>query len=178
MNDAWAENIDDLTVLALGGNLPGDHGAVEAALNAALGRLAGVGLELVRCSRWWRSAAWPDPSDPPFLNGVALVRTRLKPLEALTVLHGIERDFGARGGPRNSPRVLDLDLIASGQTVLNTPELVLPHPRAAERSFVMGPLAEIAPAWRHPVLGLTAEQLALSAQVGRDARPISGGLDD
>ena len=69
--------------------------------------------------------------------------------------------------------MLDLDLIAHGRDILDTPELTLPHPRAAERLFVMGPLAEIAPLWRHPVLGMTAETLARRASVGLDAHPVS-----
>jgi 2-amino-4-hydroxy-6-hydroxymethyldihydropteridine diphosphokinase len=172
MNDAWANNVDDLTVLALGGNLPGAHGPVLAELDAAVECLAGVGFELVRCSRWWRSAAWPDPNDPPFLNGVALVRTALGPVEALAALRELERQFGERNPVPNSPRVLDLDLIAQGRTVLNSANLTLPHPRAAERYFVMGPLAEIAPHWRHPGLGRTAADLATVANIGKDARPI------
>lgn len=165
-------NADDLTVLALGSNLPGEHGSVENALEQALRRLAEVGLEPVARSRWWRSAAWPDPRDPPFLNGVALVRTALAPEIVLKALRGVEAEFGPRGGPRNGPRVLDLDLIASGRRRLDTPDLTVPHPRAGERYFVMGPLAEIAPDWRHPACGQTAAQLAATAQVGRDARPI------
>ena len=172
MSEMNRKNIDGLTVLALGGNLPGVYDSVQAAMEAALGGLGRIGLDLVARSSWWRSAAWPDPSDPPFLNGVALVDTDLEPLEILRRLRALESDFGARTGPRNSPRVLDLDLISHGRTVLAVPELTLPHPRAAERLFVMGPLAEIAPDWRHPVLGETAAALAAKAQVGADARPI------
>ena len=172
MNDLGADNADDLTVLALGGNLPGHHGSTRAALDAALIRLAEVGLEPLRRSRWWRSVAWPDPRDPPFLNGVVLSRAALSPLDILAALRRIEAEFGPREGARNSPRVLDLDLVAAGRTVLDTPDLTLPHPRAAERYFVMGPLAEIAPGWRHPVLRETAAALAARAGVGADARPI------
>ena len=83
----------------------------------------------------------------------------------------LENQFGRERSVRNAPRTLDLDLIAHGRIVSQAPELTLPHPRAHERLFVMGPLAEIAPDWRHPVLGASAAELAAWASVGRDARP-------
>jgi 2-amino-4-hydroxy-6-hydroxymethyldihydropteridine diphosphokinase len=85
----------------------------------------------------------------------------------------IEQAFGRTRGTRNAPRTLDLDLIAYGREVGERDELILPHPRASDRLFVMGPLAEIAPGWRHPVLGETAEALAKAATVGVDARPLT-----
>lgn len=170
MNASAPINADQLAVIALGGNLPGAYGSVEAALQAALERLPALGVEPVRVSRWWRSAAWPDPSDPPFLNGVALARTALPPQAVLAVLHDLENTFGRARGAANAPRTLDLDLIAHGRIVLEG-QLVLPHPRAAERYFVMGPLAEIAPRWTHPVTGKTASELAAAAPIGRDAVP-------
>ena len=75
-------------------------------------------------------------------------------------------------GARNAPRTLDLDLIAYGRLAGDFDGLILPHPRAAERLFVMGPLAEIAPDWQHPS-GEAASNLAQSATVGMDARPVS-----
>jgi 2-amino-4-hydroxy-6-hydroxymethyldihydropteridine diphosphokinase len=87
-------------------------------------------------------------------------------------LFATEQAFGRIRGAPNASRTLDLDLIAHGRTVSADPNLTLPHPRAHERLFVMGPLAEIAPDWRHPVLGATASELAAGASVGRDARPI------
>lgn len=93
------------------------------------------------------------------------------PREVLALLLSIEAAFGRRRGVANAPRTLDLDLIAYGRQVIDAPDLVLPHPRAHQRGFVMGPLAQIAQAWRHPVSGLTAAELARAATVGRDARP-------
>ncbi|MBI5940452.1 MAG: 2-amino-4-hydroxy-6-hydroxymethyldihydropteridine diphosphokinase [Caulobacterales bacterium] len=158
--------------MALGSNLAGAHGACEALLEAALATFAAHGLTVTARSGWWRSAAWPDPTAPAYVNGVVLVETALTPREALEVLHAIERAFGRERHEPNAARTLDLDLIAHGRLVLDEPGLHLPHPRAHERLFVMGPLARIAPDWRHPVLGETAAALAGRATVGTDARPV------
>jgi 2-amino-4-hydroxy-6-hydroxymethyldihydropteridine diphosphokinase len=164
-------NAPDLAVIALGGNLPGPYATMAQALEAAAARLPQAGFEVLRMSRWWRSAAWPNAGDPPFLNGVLLARTGLGPAAALAALHGVEAEFGRDRGAPNAPRTLDLDLIALGRTVLEGPPIVLPHPRAAERLFVMGPLAELAPDWRHPITGESAEKLASQASIGQDAVP-------
>jgi 2-amino-4-hydroxy-6-hydroxymethyldihydropteridine diphosphokinase len=165
-------NPDESAVVALGSSLAGDHESREALLEAALRRFADLGLTVLARSGWWESAAWPDPSAPAYLNGVALLAPDVPPEEMLAALHAIERAFGRARGEANAPRTLDLDLIAHGRLVLEGPGLVLPHPRAHERRFVMGPLAEIAPGWRHPVLGETAAALAKAATVGVDARPL------
>ena len=164
-------NASDVAVIALGGNLPGAFASVRAALDAAVAQMPEKGLFPLKASRWWRSAAWPNPADPPFLNGVVLVRTALDPGAVLQALMALEADFSRRRSLPNAPRTLDLDLIAHGGSVMESPALTLPHPRAAERRFVMGPLAEIAPGWRHPVTGQTAESLASSAMIGQDACP-------
>lgn len=123
-------------------------------------------------SSWWRSAAWPDPNDPEYLNGVALVETTMPPEAVLEALSSIEDAFDRKRIARNAPRTLDLDLIAYGRDVIASERLTLPHPRAHERRFVMGPLAEVAPDWIHPILGMGARELAVAASVGHDARPI------
>ena len=169
---------DDAAVVALGGNMPGGYGTSEALLEAALARFAAAGLPILRRSSWWRSAAWPDPSAQEYRNGVVLVEARQGPQALIRTLFTLENAFGRRRAERNAPRTLDLDLIAYGRIVSDDPHLTLPHPRAHERLFVMGPLAEIAPDWRHPVLGSTAAELAASATVGRDARPCDSAAVD
>lgn len=156
--------------MALGCNLPGAYTSREALLEAALVALPHERLEVVTRSSWWRSDAWPDPNGPEYLNGVTLVRTALSPAETLAALHRIEARFGRARGEANAARTLDLDLVAHGRNVLDD-VIVVPHPRAHERLFVMGPLAEVAPGWIHPVSGRTALQLTATATVGRDARP-------
>jgi len=162
----------DAIFVALGGNLAGPFPSVIALLSAALNGFSSAGLTVVRSSSWWRSASWPDAAQPDYLNGLVLVETALDPLETLAALRALESEYGRSRGEPNAPRTLDLDLIAHGRRVMDAPSLVLPHPRAADRLFVMGPLAEIAPDWIHPVLGETAKALAARATIGRDARPI------
>lgn len=156
--------------MALGCNLPGAYTSREALLEAALAALPDEGLDLVARSSWWTSAAWPDASGPEYLNGVAIVRTSLSPRETLEALHRIEARFGRERGEANAPRTLDLDLVAHGRTVQGGDPIV-PHPRAHERLFVMGPLAELASGWIHPASGEPAFRLATTASVGLDARP-------
>lgn len=160
-------------MVALGSNLAGAYASSEALLEAALAQLPAEGLKVLARSSWWRSAAWPDPLGPEYRNGVALVAADGGPEAVLQALLRVEAGFNRRRSQRNAPRTLDLDLIAHGRLVRGTPALTLPHPRAHERLFVMGPLAEIAPGWRHPLLGLTAAELATTASVGRDAVSVS-----
>ena len=166
-----SNQFDNVVIVALGSNLKDGYPSCSALLDAALGRFPAVGITVVRRSSGWRSAAWPDPALPDYLNAVALVETRLAPRALLAALIGLEAAFGRRRGRPNGPRTLDLDLIAFGRLVVSEPGLTVPHPRARDRRFVMGPLAEIAPAWRHPVDGRTAADLAALAPVGVDASP-------
>ena len=164
-------NIADV-IIAIGGNLAYGGAPVKEVLNRAVARFPVHGLEVVKRSGLWRSQAWPDPTKPDFLNGVVLVRTVLTAREVMDALLRIEDAFGRRRSVANAPRTLDLDLIDYGGEIRSEPGLILPHPRAAERRFVMGPLAEIDPDWRHPRLGETAAALATRASVGADARPV------
>ncbi|MDR7231823.1 2-amino-4-hydroxy-6-hydroxymethyldihydropteridine diphosphokinase [Caulobacter sp. BE264] len=164
--------MDEAVIVALGCNLPGAYTSREALLEAAVAALPEVGLEVLTRSGWWVSAAWPDPTGPAYLNGVAVVRTALSPREVLDALHQVEARFGRARGEANAPRTLDLDLIAHGRTVLDD-GLVVPHPRAHQRLFVMGPLSELYSGWIHPVTGESAFRLAATATIGQDARPMA-----
>ena len=167
-----ALNLDDAVIVALGCNDKGVWPSNEAVLEASLARFRSEGVDVVARSSWWRSQAWPDPHDPPFLNGVVIVRTEYAPHALMATLGRIEDAFGRQRSTRNAPRTLDLDLIAYGRLRGDLEGLILPHPRAADRLFVMGPIAEIAPNWVHPISGRDAVDLAEAASVGRDARPI------
>jgi 2-amino-4-hydroxy-6-hydroxymethyldihydropteridine diphosphokinase len=107
-------------------------------------------IRVLKVSPFYRTPAWPDPSDPPFVNAVALVQTPLGPPGLLQALHGIEAAFGRERSRPNAPRTLDLDLIDYDGRVEDGPPL-LPHPRVTARAFVLRPLADVAPGWTHPV---------------------------
>jgi len=163
-------------IVALGSNLPGGYPDAAALLESALEAFPAHGLTIVARSSWWRSAAWPDPAEPAYTNGVVLVETALSVRDALLQLHEIEAAFGRRRAALNAARTLDLDLIAYGRARVEEGGLTVPHPRAHERRFVMGPLAQIAPRWTHPTLKATAAGLAAAATVGRDAAPWPCGV--
>jgi 2-amino-4-hydroxy-6-hydroxymethyldihydropteridine diphosphokinase len=143
-------------LIALGSNLAGPAGAPAAQLDAALAALAARGIGVDRRSRWWRSAAWPDPADPPFVNGVAAIRTDLSPSALLAELHAVEVLLGRRRSRPNAPRSIDLDLLDHDGAIMtgDSGGLILPHPRLSARGFVLLPLRDVAPGWRHPVSGL------------------------
>lgn len=145
--------------VALGANVPSPAGPPEVTLRRALEAMPRHGITVAAVSPFYRSEAWPNPADPPFVNAVAQVRTRLLPGELLKALLAIEKAFGRVRKRPNEPRTLDLDLIDYGGLVSDAEQLSLPHPRMHERAFVLRPLADVAPAWRHPDTGESVEVL-------------------
>ena len=133
-------------------------GTPDATLRAALATLERQGVRVVAVSGFRQTRAWPDPADPPFTNAIAQIDTSLEPSALLRLMHQVEAEFGRERSRPNAPRSLDLDLI-DYRGRIEQGEIMLPHPRMAERRFVLEPLAEIAPGWRHPVSGKTVEAL-------------------
>jgi 2-amino-4-hydroxy-6-hydroxymethyldihydropteridine diphosphokinase len=141
-----------MILIALGANLPSPAGPPEQTLKTALRQLAARSITIVKQSGFYRSAAWPDPNDPSFVNAVAAVKTDFDPAALLSVLHEIEAAFGRQRGKPNAPRTLDVDLLDYDGRIEDGPPQ-LPHPRMDARAFVLVPLREVAPNWRHPVSG-------------------------
>jgi 2-amino-4-hydroxy-6-hydroxymethyldihydropteridine diphosphokinase len=126
---------------------------------AALPALAAPHLHPISCSSWYETAPVPVSDQPWFVNAVALIDTELEPETLLDRMLAVETRFGRERREPNAPRTLDLDLLDYDGLVIDTPRLTLPHPRLHERRFVLAPLCEIAPHWRHPRLGLSAVEL-------------------
>ncbi|WP_341893136.1 2-amino-4-hydroxy-6-hydroxymethyldihydropteridine diphosphokinase [Variovorax sp. YR752] len=156
-----------LAYIGLGANLGDARGALQAAFEA----LAALpDTELLRRSSTYRSAPI-DSSGPDYLNAVAELRTALEPLALLHRLQAIELAHGRERPYRNAPRTLDLDLLLHGQTLIDSAELTLPHPRAHERAFVLQPLAELAPDLIIPGRGRASELLAVVADQSIERLP-------
>ncbi|GAA0557993.1 2-amino-4-hydroxy-6-hydroxymethyldihydropteridine diphosphokinase [Rhizomicrobium electricum] len=147
-----------MILIALGANLSSAAGPPAITIASSLGAMAAQRIRVLKVSPFYSSPAWPDPSEPPYVNGIALVQTPLGPSGLLAALHAIEAEFGRERTHPNAPRTLDLDLIDYDGRVEEGPP-VLPHPRAATRAFVLKPLADVAPGWVHPVSGKTVAAL-------------------
>ncbi len=180
-------------LIALGANMPSAHGGPVETLRAALEALQSGGVSLRKVGRFYATPCFPKGAGPDYVNACASVTTRLAPARLLDLLHSIEAACGRERDVRWGARSLDLDLLAAGQDILpdlagyaawrdlppeaqrqRAPDrLVLPHPRMHERAFVLVPLMDVAPDWRHPVSGLTVRQMhdALPAELRAEVKP-------
>lgn len=151
-----------MVYLGLGTNL----GDKEQNLRLAVKKIEERIGDVVSLSAFYATAPWGFVSDNPFLNAVVCVETTLPPLQLLEETQRIERELGRAEKSANgcySDRLIDIDLLLYGDVVIDTGELVLPHPLMTERRFVMEPLAEIAPDTMHPVLHKTIRELFISS---------------
>ncbi|MFS8793285.1 MULTISPECIES: 2-amino-4-hydroxy-6-hydroxymethyldihydropteridine diphosphokinase [unclassified Synechococcus] len=151
----------DLAYIALGSNL----GDPLQQLRLAVQKLPQLGEVAARSSLYRSPAQGGPPGQPDYLNAVVALDPfppYQSPLELLRALLAIEQEAGRVRRIRWEARTLDLDLLAMGSRILNSPELTLPHPRMMERAFVLAPLGEIAPDWRHPETGVGVKEALIS----------------
>ena len=141
--------------LALGSNI-GDR---EANLREALERLNTEEIRVTRRSSLYETAPQELLDQPWFLNAVVEVETGLFPLQLLARVRAIEREMGRRRITAKGPRNIDIDILFYGHAIIATAELEVPHPRMPQRRFVLEPLAEIAPDFRHPQTGKTGSEM-------------------
>lgn len=149
-----------MILIGIGSNLAAPpFGSPEDTVSAAVAQLPATGIVVVLRSRWYLSEPVPPSDQPWYVNGVAAIATRLTPAALLTALLALETRFGRRRSVPNAARTLDLDLLDYEGRQCASEHLTLPHPRLHERRFVLAPLAEIAPDWRHPRLRASASEL-------------------
>jgi 2-amino-4-hydroxy-6-hydroxymethyldihydropteridine diphosphokinase len=148
-----------MILVALGSNIAGPWGSPAETVARALTELDRDPLKLVVASRLLLTAPFGKPDQPAYVNAVARIETLLPPGELLQKLHGIEKSAGRKRAERWGPRTLDLDLIDYNGMVIAEPGLTAPHPGIAERIFVLRPIAEIAPKWRHPLTQKSAQDM-------------------
>ncbi|MFO6465510.1 2-amino-4-hydroxy-6-hydroxymethyldihydropteridine diphosphokinase [Jannaschia sp. KMU-145] len=179
-----------LHLVALGANTGATPAANARVLLRAVGRIGGA----VALSRAWATPAWPPGAGPDFVNAAAVIHAPIPPAAMLARLARVEARAGRVRDRRWGPRILDLDLVAAGQLVRPDPAtvrrwigldadaqardapetLILPHPRLQDRAFVLGPLGDVAPRWRHPLTGrsVAAMWAALPGHARAAARPM------
>jgi len=153
-------------LLGLGANL-GDPRAQLAGAVRAISRF----VSELRVSSTYRTEPVGHADQPDFYNQVVRGTTTLAPEELLDRVLAVEREMGRARTFRNAPRLIDIDILAYGDEVIHGERLTVPHPGIAHRGFVLHPIAEVAPEWRHPELGQTArEMLSAAASLERVER--------
>ena len=159
--------------LALGSNL-GDR---QANIESALKLLDERSVRVRRVSSLYRTEPIGYIAQPWFVNCAAEVATDLMPLQLLRRCQAIQREMGRRPGPRNGPRLIDIDILLYENVVMQSPEVTIPHPRMAERRFVLVPLSEIAADAEHPVTRQTVREMLGSAPPAAVVRLPKAGHD-
>jgi 2-amino-4-hydroxy-6-hydroxymethyldihydropteridine diphosphokinase len=148
-----------MILIALGSNIIGPWGTPREAVQEAIHHLGRAPLNLIKASTLIETPPFGNVDQPNFVNAVAIIETKLSPEKLLEHLHEIETAAGRIRKQHWGPRTLDLDILDFNGVTMNKQQLTLPHPGIAERSFVLSPIAEIAPQWRHPLTGLSAQSM-------------------
>jgi 2-amino-4-hydroxy-6-hydroxymethyldihydropteridine diphosphokinase len=143
-----------MILISIGANLPGPAGAspIDTCIAAVPAVAVIPGVTLVAVSPWYRTTAIPKSDQPDYCNGIIRLAGEIEPTVLLTQLQLIENRFGRIRQAPNAARTLDLDIVDLNGAIRATPTPILPHPRAHQRAFVLRPILDVAPGWRHPTL--------------------------
>ena len=140
--------------LGLGSNLPSKYGDRFTNINLAISFLEGYGIKVIKKSSFYETPSYPNNENPKFINAVILVETILPPTDLMSVLIFIEEKLERKRGKKNDPRTCDIDIIDYNSEILNLRynnlELTVPHKELTSRNFILFPLQEISPMWKHP----------------------------
>jgi 2-amino-4-hydroxy-6-hydroxymethyldihydropteridine diphosphokinase len=149
-----------IAYIALGSNIPFEGVPAPRVLARAVSEIERSGFTLLALSGLWESAAWPPSDQPDYYNAVvALDPAGLSPQALYAALRDIELNFGRERREPNAARTLDLDIVAMDGRTGAFGAITLPHPRMHERAFVLAPMDEVAPDWRHPETGLSPSEM-------------------
>ena len=140
-------------IIGIGGNIKSKYGSHPIKVGIkAIGYLGEYSIDVIKQSSWYETEPIPKSNQPNFFNCIVIANTILNELDVLKSLHEIEYKLGRRRKLLNESRVIDMDLIDYSNRVIKNNEIIIPHPRAHKRRFVMEPLAELDPKWVHPTL--------------------------
>ena len=137
--------------LNIGSNLPSNEGGRKKNIIKAIDYLKELKLNLIKISNFYETPSYPDKSHPKFLNLCIKLETNLKPLIFLNKIKEIELKLGRKRLKKNEPRTCDIDIIDYNGKIIENPDLIIPHPKLHLRNFVIYPLKEIEPNWKHPI---------------------------
>jgi len=160
-----------MILIALGANLPSRYGSPVQTMRAALQALKKTEVRIIAASRIWQTSPVPVSDQPDYYNAVVQIETEQSPAALLATMQAIEQDFGRTRHIQNAARVLDMDLLAYNDQIIDRPGLIVPHPRMHQRGFVLLPLYDVAPDWIHPVLQETLAILMAALPEDQTAHP-------
>jgi len=148
-----------MILIAFGANLNSDVGSPLDTIRTAISELQSRGIIFVKCSRFYETTPVPPSNDRNYINSVSIIETEMNPYELLNSCHEVESIYGRKRSYKNSPRTLDIDILAYDNIIVKNTKIEIPHPRLHKRGFVLIPLREVAPNWKHPLINIGINEL-------------------
>ncbi|MEE2705199.1 MAG: 2-amino-4-hydroxy-6-hydroxymethyldihydropteridine diphosphokinase [Pseudomonadota bacterium] len=161
-----------MIIIAFGANLNSHVGSPMVTIKSAISALQSRGIIFVKYSRFFETTPVPPSNNRNYINSVAIIETQMNPYELLNACHEVELMYGRERSYKNSPRTIDIDILAYNNIVIKNRKIQIPHPRLHEREFVMIPLGEIAPNWKHPFLNISISELISNLETNNKVFPL------